>query len=326
MSTPTDTPDSSPDPVFVPAYPFTPSAAADAILRSCDGADFHVIRAVLSLVSPFFETLWGLPQADGASKVPVVDMEEGSVTLDRALRMFYPGSQGLPVGTTVEELGEAIEVLVSKFDIDSVVPTAKKALATYMTAQPLAVYAIAFAHRWEDIGLAAAKECLKLPLRVPDTAAPPELAYLSSTAYYNLLHYHFQCATALRRMTRDLAWLGPTRILCWFTCTSCQGHPKSIAVGQWEQFAFANSSYFSPPWVRQFLKDVGELVAATPVVDLSQHPAFFAAIDQAADCKGACRRKALPHLDAFIRGPWADKVNKEIAKVEWKFYSCSGKS
>ncbi|KAI5992385.1 hypothetical protein F5J12DRAFT_897285 [Pisolithus orientalis] len=35
---------------------------ADVILRSSDGADFRVFRLFLSLASPFFETLFDLPQ------------------------------------------------------------------------------------------------------------------------------------------------------------------------------------------------------------------------------------------------------------------------
>ncbi|KAJ7186114.1 hypothetical protein C8R46DRAFT_1062500 [Mycena filopes] len=346
MSAPTDTPESSPDPVFVPAYPFAPSPAADTILRSCDGADFHVIRAVLSLVSPVFETMFGLPQPDGAAGIPVVDMSESSTTLDRGLRFFYSGAEGPAAARTLEELGEVLELLVSKYDIQSVVPQAKRELKTYLAprrvevswpkfgiagvrtpppkyymtpSQPLGVYAIVFAHRWDDIGLLAARECLKLPLRASDTHAPRELAYLTSTGYHNLFRYHFRCAAAVRPILQDLSWLalGPlAQASCWFRCdsSSCQPHPETVTLG-----TLPRHSYRPRAWFMQFLKAAGDLVAVTPAIDLSQDPAFFAAVRQASDCGGKCRREAVSELRAFVTGPLARKIEQEIAKIEWKF-------
>ncbi|KAJ6528526.1 hypothetical protein B0H19DRAFT_969012 [Mycena capillaripes] len=189
-------------PIFVPTHPFVKTPGADVILRSRDGADFYVHRAILCLVSPVFETMLSLPQAPSTSAVPIIEMQEDSINLDRALRFFYPPTE--PLVVTFPELQEIIESLVSKYDMQSLVPMIKRHLQTFITSHSLGVYAIAFVHGWADVGRAAAKECLKLPLRVVVSEAPPEMHTLTFPAYYNLLHYHTHCSIAAKATTEDL--------------------------------------------------------------------------------------------------------------------------
>jgi hypothetical protein len=94
-------------PVFVPTHPFVQTTAADTILRSRDGADFDVHRAILSLVSPVFKTMLSLPQPPTTSVAPATVNMEDSVTLDRILRFFYPATQ--PRVETLDELEKIIE-------------------------------------------------------------------------------------------------------------------------------------------------------------------------------------------------------------------------
>ncbi|KAJ7739358.1 hypothetical protein B0H16DRAFT_1729451 [Mycena metata] len=89
--------DISPGPaLFLAQYPFANAPGADTILRSADGVDFYVHRAILSLVSPVFEMMFQLPQPDDAPAVPVIDVQELSAVLDRVLRFFYPGAVTAP--------------------------------------------------------------------------------------------------------------------------------------------------------------------------------------------------------------------------------------
>ena len=78
------------------AAPFD-HAKADIILRSSDKSDFRVFKLFLSLASPFFETLFELPQPTQASEdqeikdgLAVIYMPENSKTLDILLRFCYP--------------------------------------------------------------------------------------------------------------------------------------------------------------------------------------------------------------------------------------------
>ncbi|KAJ7206694.1 hypothetical protein C8J57DRAFT_1614663 [Mycena rebaudengoi] len=202
-------PVSSNPPVFIPDYPFSEASDADCILRSSDGVDFHVYRAILLLVSPIFRSMFSLPQQADAPKAPVIDVAEDSDILDKALRFFYPGAQ--PIVATLDELRCIIEILVSKYDMECVSETAKDHLALYLPESPLAVYCIAVAHQWEDMAMLAAKESLKLRLRAHDTVAPPELNRIPAAAYHNLLHYHYRCGVAAKSRTQILRHI-PARL------------------------------------------------------------------------------------------------------------------
>ena len=67
---------------------------ADIILRSSDQVDFHVHKIILSLSSPFFKTMFSLPQAnESVSEKPhpiVVDMSEDRTTIEALLTFIYP--------------------------------------------------------------------------------------------------------------------------------------------------------------------------------------------------------------------------------------------
>jgi hypothetical protein len=130
------------------------------------------------------------PQPNPAPIKPTVEVAEGSAVLNRALRFFYPGVQ--LVVETLNELGEIISVLVDKYDAESVIPAAKEHLKRYIVDEPLAAYVIAYT-RWEDLGIATARQTLTLRLRSIDTVSPPYLDRIPATAYHNLLHYHHFC-------------------------------------------------------------------------------------------------------------------------------------
>ncbi|KAJ7688562.1 hypothetical protein B0H17DRAFT_1135535 [Mycena rosella] len=178
---------------LVPIHPFVKAAGADATLRSFDGADFYVHRTILSLPSP----------AESSPAVPIIDLQEGSAALDRALRLFYPGTY--PNIETLDKLREVIEVLM-KYDMQREVPVVKQHLEKHHSSRPLAVYAIAFRHRWKDVAVAAARESLKHALRMLLADAPPELEGVTAVAYHNLLQYHSRCGEATRSTTTSLKW------------------------------------------------------------------------------------------------------------------------
>ncbi|KAJ7441329.1 hypothetical protein B0H11DRAFT_2096543 [Mycena galericulata] len=204
MSNPTPESASTSPGVFIPTFPFV-SANADVILRSSEGADFYVQRGILALVSPVFCDMFTLPQPEASPGIPVIPVQEDAPLLDRALRFFYPGAQ--PVVATLDELRGIIEVLVEKYDVQCVVPAAKQRLETYMATQPLAVFAVAVTYEWKDVASKAARESLKLRLRVPDAEASPELKDISAATYHNLLHYHYSCGLTVKDVTEGLQWV-----------------------------------------------------------------------------------------------------------------------
>ncbi|KAJ6522325.1 hypothetical protein DFH09DRAFT_1423879 [Mycena vulgaris] len=102
-------PDTPRAPSFSPTYPFD-DAPAETILRSSDGAEFHVHRAILSVTT-----------ARNLSHYPVIDVDETGAALDRMLRLIYPATQ--PVIVTMDELRDTIQVALMKYDMHVVVPT-----------------------------------------------------------------------------------------------------------------------------------------------------------------------------------------------------------
>ncbi|KAJ7142751.1 hypothetical protein C8R44DRAFT_603585, partial [Mycena epipterygia] len=235
---------------------------ADAILQSSDGADFHVCKAILSLVSPVFQTMFTLPQPESPPIVPVIPLQEDSTILDRSLRFFYPGAQ--PTVATLQELRQIIEVLISKYDMQSIVPTAKQHLERYISTQPVASYAVAITHQWKDLAMLAAKESLKLPLRVPDKEASEELHHIPDAAYHNLLHYHYLCGIAAKGVTESLRWVPVPNDYIWFSCTNCTRHSLS-----W--YLLDGVAHLVRSWLIEYLKAVGELVMESPGTDIRPH-------------------------------------------------------
>ncbi|KAJ7476277.1 hypothetical protein B0H11DRAFT_1308745 [Mycena galericulata] len=290
--------DSNPLP-FVPTQPFTKAAGADAILRSFDGADFYIHRVILSLVSPVFETMFSLPQTELSPAVPIIDVQEGSATLDRALRFFYPATQ--PNVATLEELQEVIEVLM-KYDMQCVVPVVKQHLEKYHSSRPLAVYAIAFRHQWKDVAVVAARESLKHALRVLRADAPPELEGVTAVAYHNLLQYHSRCGEAARSTTTSLRWFVWPGILQYCSCNR-------------------TSTIFSdnvdrpvPMWFSSYLTDVGDLLAIAPGLNVRETGTFYAALGE-----GKCNYCRQSNFTSFATSQLPVQLKAEIDKIELKF-------
>ncbi|KAJ6549090.1 hypothetical protein DFH09DRAFT_1366933 [Mycena vulgaris] len=291
-------------PTFVPAFPFD-APDTDLILRSSDGVDFHLARAVLSLVSPVFRDMLSLPQPESAPTVPVIPVSEDASRLDRALRFFYPGA-AQPAITTLDELRDVIEILVSKYDIEWIVPTAKQHLERYIGREPFAVYATASIHDWRDLVLAAAKELLKLPLPVFTTDVPQEIRHITGVAYHNLLSYHLRCGAAVKATTADLSWIEfPTTSVV--TCGRCN-YPSAATLSDMSA---------ARRWFLDYLTEMGSILVLTPGIYLREHPLFYKALREAARCSHCM--EGIEQLDQFVSGAWANKIKLEIDQVELQF-------
>ncbi|KAJ7458247.1 hypothetical protein FB451DRAFT_1097839 [Mycena latifolia] len=297
-----------PQDVFIPTYPLD-SPGADVILRSSDGADFPVHRAILALVSPFFRDMFALPQPEAEPTLPVVQVAEGSAALDQALRFFYPGAQ--PAVATLDELRAILDVLVSKCDMQCLAPMAIQHLRTYLVDQPIAVYTIAFAHQWKDLAIAAAKESLKLRLRVVDEVAPAALNHIPAAAYHNLLHYHYLCGAAAKRVTAVLRWVpGPAEYV-WFTCNNCTPHPLSWYLAD-------GTAHRVRLWFIDCLKSLGDPVGEAPGIDIRHHESIYAALKIASQCN-VCRPKIFQQLPDWIAAHLRSQITQAIEQVELSF-------
>ncbi|KAG1739368.1 hypothetical protein EDD22DRAFT_947985 [Suillus occidentalis] len=188
-------------------------AKADVILRSADGVEFRVFTLFLSLASPFFETLFGLPQApDGASDqemkdgLAVIAMSEDSKTLDLFLRFCYPST--LAEDPSLESLTEVLAVLAAarKYSLDLIERKVCQALANpkVLETEPLRCFAIARNARLKHETIIAARYNLRQPL-IPALFA--EINLISSSELLALLTYHKKCIIAVKALMKDFQWM-----------------------------------------------------------------------------------------------------------------------
>ncbi|KAJ6626206.1 hypothetical protein B0H10DRAFT_2185849 [Mycena sp. CBHHK59/15] len=293
-------------PPFAGQSPFD-DLDADVILRSSDNHDFRVYRAVLSLASPFFKDMFTLPQSGSESEIPVLPMQESGLVLDRMLRFWYPGAE--PKVETLDQLREVLEVLISKYDVRSVVPLGKKYLREYIEAHPVAVFAVACHHGWEDVARAAAKESLKFPLRVLNYDAPEVLNNLPANLYHSLLQYHYLCGTAAQGITQDLRWIDAGDWV-WFNCSN-NGYCPAHAL-HW--YLSGDVVHAVRVWFTDYLEAVGKGLAATPAADMKDPKWMSDAMKKIWKCS-TCREKAFDQLLQFVSERLIPKIQREVEKI-----------
>ena len=201
----------SDDSTYAPA-PFD-HAKADIILRSSDNVDFRVFKLFLSLASPFFETLFDIPQPvkengdqeikDGLVVIPVT---ENSKTLDALLRFCYPST--LVDDPNIEVLKDAMDVLEAarKYSLDAIEKKARQAIANpkILEAEPLRCFAIAHRGGLREETILAARYTLTQPL-IPSWFQEIEL--ITATDLLSLLTYHRRCGDAVYALRLDLSWI-----------------------------------------------------------------------------------------------------------------------
>ena len=237
-------------------------AKADIILRSSDNVDFRVFKLFLSLASPFFETLFDIPQPveeDGDQEVKdglaVVPVTEDSKTLDALLRFCYPCT--LVDDPKLEVLQDAMDILEAarKYSLDVIEKKACQAIANpkILEVEPLRCFAIAHRGRLREETLLAAKYTLAQPL-IPSWFQ--EIDLIAATDLLSLLTYHKKSGDAVYALRLNLSWItshyGGSQACSWLygqyqqgysTCNcACQraNTPKyavfGVSLQWWEDF------------------------------------------------------------------------------------------
>ncbi|KAJ7504250.1 hypothetical protein B0H11DRAFT_1981373 [Mycena galericulata] len=151
---------------------------ADLILRASDNVDFYVHKILLSLVSPFFQDMFSLPQSpnrkagevkkDGDREFPVAAAPENSPVLAGLLVWVDPRCN--PVLGTMDDLGDVLQAAdntswpVLWFELDLL--SSIQRLYEYHAACGDAAYYLANPtihnnFRWENAANAPWKGCLR---------------------------------------------------------------------------------------------------------------------------------------------------------------------
>lgn len=148
----------------IAAAPFDKDSA-NVILRTSDNVDFYVHTAVLSLASGFFETMFSVPQPPASAdapasaqlpKVPVIDVEEDSLTIDFLLRCIYPVVD--PFCGLLDLLGRVLAA-AKKYEVQVALRQATAQLYSIVPTYPFQVFTIACQHEDEALAQAAVRVC-----------------------------------------------------------------------------------------------------------------------------------------------------------------------
>ncbi|KAH9942678.1 hypothetical protein B0H21DRAFT_520642 [Amylocystis lapponica] len=241
------------------ASPFD-KATADVVLRSSDDVLFRVHKIILSEASPFFETMFSLPQPaadasspDSPSEIPV---PENSAILDDLLRICYPVPD--PPLDTIDRVRDVLAAAI-KYDMEAGKVACRKALqSASLLEQPLHVYAVAVQFALKEEAIMAAKATLRVPMDFSGPAPYAALEGLSSTALYLLLQYQQRYKAAALRAIPTVNDSGESSFddgcsLLYTTCDNCEP----------EFSTFSRCSSTTIDWKGFYLR-VEKVLEATP--------------------------------------------------------------
>lgn len=231
----------SPDPIFN-------APDADVILRSDDAhpIDFKVHRCILVAGSPFFQTVFSLPQPKSATDdpVPVLDVAETSAILDPFLRFLYPVPD--PELPTLDALVPIMST-AAKYDMTAVMDRLRRLLVSpaFLETAPVRVFAIASRFDLEEEAKTASKHTLRV--RVLDVPLCDDLRHISAYSYHRLLELHRRRGEAARQ-----ALCAPPEDL---RCMQCNGAQRFNAIAP-------------PRWWAEFATRAGEELRSRPTTDV----------------------------------------------------------
>ena len=250
----------SPDPIFG-------SSDADIILRSDDArpTDFRVHRCILRAGSPFFQTMFSLPQpeCDTPERLPVLDVAEPAAVLDPLLRFLYPVPD--PEVSTLDAL-VLITSAASKYDMAAVTNCLRVLLVSpaFLATAPVRVFAIASRFDFEEEAQLASRHTLRV--HVLDAPLCDDLRHISAYAYHRLLELHRQRGDAAREAL-------------------CARAPDGLRCAQCNGAQYSNNNAVAPPkWWGEFVARAGEELRSRPTSDVVFSLRFLVECAHAAGC------------------------------------------
>ncbi|TBU44078.1 hypothetical protein BD309DRAFT_63668 [Dichomitus squalens] len=170
------------------SYPFN-KANADIILRTSDHVDFHVYSQILIAASPFFESMFEVPQPPVDQQQlkygrPIINISETSKALDPLLRICYP------INKTKERSLEEIELALSaalKFEMELPITMLTEELDALAPYRPLEIWGVGCRLDLESVAYCAAQN---MSLAPPDFTVLGDMSGITAADYFRLREYH----------------------------------------------------------------------------------------------------------------------------------------
>lgn len=293
-------------------------AKADIILRSADGVEFRVFTLFLSLASPFFETLFGLPQApDGATDQEMKDglaaiaVSEDSKTLDSFLRFCYPST--LAEDPSLENLTDALSILAAarKYSLDMIERKVCQALVNpkILETEPLRCFAISRNARLKHETITAARYTLRLPL-IPAWCA--EIDLITASDLLALLTYHKKCSIAVKTLW-NFNWIKKH----YHSQSGCKWlfYSGNCRCGRGDDRRFFLWNEGTVTWWITYMQEVFELLKDSPSGDTVRTAADRTVeMVRAANC-AVCPGQVKENMAEFSN-LFAQKVEEIVASIE----------
>jgi len=282
---------------------------ADVILRSSDNVDFRVFKVFLSKASPVFKDMFKLPQTptgqnddDTKDGLPIVQMAEGSKTIETILTMCYPMTLVDPMVAAPEEL-EDVKLLLEaaiKYDIATVEERARTWLVApcFLKTDPVMVYVIACQWNLEKEARAAAR--FTIGHTILEKPLEKEFDMMTIREFRALLLYVGRCNAAMAKYAINFEFVYSNH---GFGCELC-GISGSV------------TRNFSK-WLEHYLQSVTEAVINDTWNTKERNRLAEAAIQDARRCS-SCRTKTPAKVEEF-RDFLLGKMNKIISDVALDF-------
>ncbi|KAG8221050.1 hypothetical protein J3R82DRAFT_2560 [Butyriboletus roseoflavus] len=293
------------------AAPFN-SNRADIVLRSSDDVYFRVYRCLLALASPFFDSMFDLPQPQARSAheemhngLEVIPVTENSRVLDMLLRFCYPATiddHRLENAVDVEGVLEA----AIKYGMEEVERSVRRTLLepSILEKETLHVFAIAYRFRYEAEAGAAATCLLRQPA---PTANPTTLKYISQGDLRNLAVYRTKCVQAVLALGNNLAWFQQKEsygfFKWWTNCCMCTQRADA---------RYLMHGAYAREWWAEYMEETLAILQETPCA-AAVHQNMQKALEWAGGCT-FCRRKSQPYMLDFVQR-FAEAVDEAVAGV-----------
>jgi hypothetical protein len=208
--------------------PFDSSAKrADVILCSRDSKKFYVLKSLLSLASPVFETMFSSRKGqENGEKIPFIPVEEDSTTLYNLLLLIYPYNK--KPSSTIDICFEMAEA-ARKYDMEDVDKKIRELVVSGISSkEALRVFAIAVYLKWQDVTKVATYATLEVPLR--DLGWCQEMELLSVGDYHKLLQWRFACCDAVDRCFDSVPGLDHSARTALRGALKTTGCPRSVLI------------------------------------------------------------------------------------------------
>jgi hypothetical protein len=167
---------------------------ADIVLRSSDGKELRVHRLILSLSSPVFQGMFGLPQP--STEILNIDIPDPSCALEPFIQYLYPLS---PPRVTDISMWAALYTIAEKYGAEAVMePLRDMLICRFLETSPLRVYALA--SRWgftEEARIASRKT---LTMDIFKHFPPEDAELMGGGACQQLYLLHFNRREAARAL------------------------------------------------------------------------------------------------------------------------------